>query len=320
MRARSIVYLALASLLFGCPDDSPPPQLDQADSEDVGDLQFELDVTSEPDVASEPDVPAPACNGHAHLCDWSVDQVLFPMTHNSMAAEEHQFVAPNHIFGIPTQLEDGIRGFMLDLLYDNGEAALCHGFCDIGRIPLAEGLGYYAEFLADNPREVIVLILENYVDLEDVEAGFADSELLPHVHSHTPGDEWVTLGELVENEEQIIVLTDQNDDAFPWIVPVWEVAWETDWSNHSLDDLDCERNRGSADNELFIMNNFLYNQPPAELPLPSLAEKANVNPFLIDRVTRCEEETGHLPNFIVVDFYSIGDLLEVADTVNGWQR
>ena len=288
------------------------------------DVFADTDMSSEPDAlemeAETPDAAAATCNGHAHLCERPVDRVLFPTTHNSMAAEEHRFVAPNHKLGIPTQLEDGIRGFMLDLHYDNGEAALCHGYCDIGRIPLTEGFGFFAEFLSRNPREVIVLILENYVELEDVEAGLADSDLLPHVHSHAPGDEWATLGELVEREEQVIVMTDHDADEFSWIIPVWEVAWETDWSNHSAEDLDCERNRGSEDNELFIMNNFLYNQPPAELPLPTLAEQVNVNPFLIDRVTRCDEEMGQLPNFIVVDFYSIGDLLEVADTVNEWER
>ena len=42
-----------------------------------------------------------------------------------------------------------------------------------------------------------------------------------------------------------------------------------------------------------------------------------VNPFFLDRAQRCQQESGRLPNFVTVDFYSIGDVFEVVDALNG---
>ena len=39
--------------------------------------------------------------------------------------------------------------------------------------------------------------------------------------------------------------------------------------------------------------------------------------FLLERALTCEEERGHIPNFSAVDFYAIGDLFRVVDTLNG---
>ncbi len=59
-----------------------------------------------------------ACNGSAELCDRTLDQVVFPATHNSMSAATY----PNWFFaqqekGIRQQLEDGIRGLLVDPHY-----------------------------------------------------------------------------------------------------------------------------------------------------------------------------------------------------------
>lgn len=58
------------------------------------------------------------CNGHRVLCERTVDRVAFAATHNSMAAAD----SPDWLFaqqerGIGGQLEDGIRGLMIDAHY-----------------------------------------------------------------------------------------------------------------------------------------------------------------------------------------------------------
>jgi hypothetical protein len=52
---------------------------------------------------------------------------------------------------------------------------------------------------------------------------------------------------------------------------------------------------------------------------PDRVDAAYVNSyeFLLARAPSCQEQRNHLPNFITVDFYSIGDLFEVVDTLNG---
>ena len=59
-----------------------------------------------------------ACNGYAELCDRRLNEVVFPTTHNSMSgADISNWMFPNQERSIPTQLEDGIRGFLIDVHY-----------------------------------------------------------------------------------------------------------------------------------------------------------------------------------------------------------
>jgi hypothetical protein len=59
-----------------------------------------------------------ACNGHPELCDRRLNEVAFAATHNSMAAADiPNWMFPNQEKGIRGQLEDGIRGFLIDVHY-----------------------------------------------------------------------------------------------------------------------------------------------------------------------------------------------------------
>jgi hypothetical protein len=59
-----------------------------------------------------------ACNGSPALCDRRLDQVIFPTSHNSMgAADVSGWMFPNQNAGIERQLEDGVRGFLIDAHY-----------------------------------------------------------------------------------------------------------------------------------------------------------------------------------------------------------
>jgi hypothetical protein len=58
------------------------------------------------------------CNGHPELCDRRFDQVAFAATHNSMSSGDiADWMFPNQEKGIRAQLEDGVRGFLVDVHY-----------------------------------------------------------------------------------------------------------------------------------------------------------------------------------------------------------
>ena len=62
-------------------------------------------------AAERPDT----CNGSAELCERRLNEVVFPGTHNSMsAADEPGWVFANQRRSIESQLDDGIRLFLLD--------------------------------------------------------------------------------------------------------------------------------------------------------------------------------------------------------------
>lgn len=57
-----------------------------------------------------------ACNGAPELCGRRLNEVVFPATHNSMSAGDiPNWMFPNQERGIPAQLNDGIRGFLVDV-------------------------------------------------------------------------------------------------------------------------------------------------------------------------------------------------------------
>jgi hypothetical protein len=59
-----------------------------------------------------------ACNGAPELCALRLDEVVFPTTHNAMsAADIPDWLFPQQEKSIPGQLEDGVRGLLLDVHY-----------------------------------------------------------------------------------------------------------------------------------------------------------------------------------------------------------
>jgi hypothetical protein len=59
-----------------------------------------------------------ACNGHPELCARRFNEVAIATSHNSMSGGDVPgWMFPNQEKGIPAQLEDGVRGFLVDIHY-----------------------------------------------------------------------------------------------------------------------------------------------------------------------------------------------------------
>jgi hypothetical protein len=61
--------------------------------------------------------PPGGCNGHEELCDRRFDRVAIPMTHNSMSVPLPGWYSAMQEKPIADQLDDGIRGLMIDTHY-----------------------------------------------------------------------------------------------------------------------------------------------------------------------------------------------------------
>lgn len=255
---------------------------------------------------------AGGCNGPVALCERPYDEVVYATTHNAMSNPDDDFFGPNQGQSVARQLAGGVRALMLDVHDDEGVTSLCHGLCLAGRRPLVDGLAEIEAFMRDNPREVVTIIFENYVSAEALEEAFEGSGLMAHVHRRG-GDQWPTLEAMIDGGQRLVVLTDRGGGVFDWLIDVWEVAWETPFSARGPEDFSCEPNRGDVGHSLFIFNHFLTDP----IGRVDLAERVNHNPLLLERARRCQEERQQLPNFITVDFYEVGDTLEVVDILNG---
>jgi hypothetical protein len=307
------VGVALAfGLVAGCGSESGA----ETDS-DSGAASAADDATPTPgaDSAAEADSGAEPrrCNGFAALCDRRLDQVAFVTAHNAMSNADEEWVFPNQEHSLTRQLEDGVRGFMLDTHDDGGVATLCHGTCLAGSEPLEAGLGRFAAFVDAHPDEVLVFIFEAYVSGAATAAAFEAAGLGGKMHVQEVGDAWPTLRELLDAGTPLVVFTDRTDGGPAWYMDVWDHAFETRFSNKSPANLQCRAGRGSTASPLFILNHFLTDP----VAFPELAEQINFNPYFIDKARECGEAFGRMANFVTVDFYATGDVFAVVDALNG---
>ena len=258
--------------------------------------------------------PAPAlqrCNGAAELCDRPLDEVVFPATHNSMSAEDDGYVAPNQHHGIPQQLSDGVRGFLMDTTLWEGEPYLCHGSCELGATPLLDVLVGVRLFLQTHPDEVLIFILQDDLSAEATAAVFEAAGLTGQLITHPDGERWPTLAELIAADTRILVMAEGGGPPPDWYHHAWDLTWDTPYEYSDPSEFSCALNRGSQDNDLFLINHWLG-------PVPWDEKTAYVNDWdtLYPRVGDCVAQTGRLPTLVAVDFYDQGALFEVVSAYN----
>lgn len=292
--------------------------------------EYEMVVTADDGVVylSENQlITVSGCNGSHDLCARRYDDVRYATTHNAMSNANDEWVGPNQNLDVPAQLALGVRGLMLDTYRagdlnqfgqiqvpdaDPDASFLCHALCAIGKQPLAEGLSEIREFLDANPGAVVTFIIESYLNHELTVSAFNAANLMQYAYQHTVGP-WPTLGQMVDSGTRLVVLQDVSvNPVYPWLMNVWDHAFETHFSAAVPEDFSCADNRGSPSNDLFIFNHFLT----GVFGSPEFAEQVNYNPLLLDRVNECEALYTRPANFVTVDFVDIGDTLSTINMLN----
>ena len=198
----------------------------------------------------------------------------------------------------------------------------CHIVCELGAIPLTKTLTDVREFLDTHPDEFLIMVIEDYIDPEDVKAAFVDSGLVRYAYVHETGSPFPTLRELIQSDKRILVMAenDNGDGSIPWYHDGFELMQETPYTFKSADELraaaSCEPNRGGTDNPLFQFNHWVEKLPRS----PDLGAQVNAYDFLIERARECRRRRGLAPNLIAVDFYDEGDLFEASRKLNRLPR
>jgi hypothetical protein len=245
------------------------------------------------------------------------------------------------------QLEDGVRVFLIDLhhwgsadeylqelnAFENLSAEsraylaslqgrftvapegvfLCHASCWLGARPIDVALREIKTFMEAHPREVVTLILQDMIPSREIVEAFERTGLDEFAHTQPAGEDWPTLGRMIESEKRLVVFSENSGEPPAWFHNAWTYMWDTRFDFVSLSDLDCEVNRGDSENSLLLANHWIRKAVPDR----SDATKMNSAPRLLLRVDECVETREAKPNFIAVDFYRIGDLLRAIDEING---
>eukprot|EP00928_Gymnodinium_smaydae_P039062 TRINITY_DN26775_c0_g1_i1.p1 TRINITY_DN26775_c0_g1~~TRINITY_DN26775_c0_g1_i1.p1 ORF type:complete len:1521 (-),score=239.74 TRINITY_DN26775_c0_g1_i1:182-4744(-) len=316
------------------------------------------------------------CNLQNETCNKTVDMVAFASSHNTMSSELETWAFPNNLLPLEAALKAGLRGLMIDVHYKwplnatraekekPGVAYLCHGFCTFGRTPLVDSFRTLARFLDASPRELIVLIFEQYVAtasiVEDMRlAGLMKYVGYAHPNASTP---WPTVGQMISNGHRLLIFSDKNtyfrgfvkpsgtsgkqitlaNSATPtkhdWWHDLFTYMTETPYTYVDVESMmrSCDFKRGAPSagksalaqaalsmsgsavtpggeqHRLVILNHFVSN------PLPHLASapEANSRDRLQNRSLRCRSEWHHQINFPTVDFWSVGDVVDITNTLN----
>jgi hypothetical protein len=255
------------------------------------------------------------CNGDPDLCSRRYDEVCYATTHNAFNYQG-AFLFPNQSYEIAQQMQDGVRGLMLDVYWYNNRPTVYHSSNFLGNQPLSDLLADIQTFLDANPTEILTIIFESYITAAQMNDAFTQAALIPYLHAQPQGDPWPTLQQMIDANQRLVVLTDVNDgQAYPWYHYVWNYGVETHYTAHSRQDFSCDYNRGDSTKSLFILNHFIT-QSSLGYGMIDSAAAVNANPYLTSRAMACWTATGKMPNFLTVDFYEQGDVMAAKDAIN----
>ena len=240
-----------------------------------------------------------------------LSQLCFPTTHNSynVAKGKKHFLFPNHTYDITRQLNDSIRGFMLDVYERKGEVVLYHGFPVLGTQKLNSVLLAMQKWLVEHPSEVVAIIFENYISqsklLDELKlAGMEDRLVMLPNTSNLP-----TLQQLQASHKQLLVFVESEmGDSVEGVYPAWKNILDTPWSIKPHAAMPNYIGRGSNNSKLFLMNHWIDRLIPNKRD----ARRMNDLEFMKARIESCKNELGRYPNFIGVNFHHIGSVVKAA--------
>ncbi|ORX45625.1 PLC-like phosphodiesterase [Piromyces finnis] len=260
------------------------------------------------------------CNGYESYCYKNYDELTYATTHNSFAVGKSY--SANQELGISQQLYDGIRGLMLDVFYhDDGSVHLCHNSCtepylDAGRA--VDILYEITEFIQQNPNEVITIFFENFngnIPASTINELFTNSGLINYVFTPYYIGDWPTLGEMVDNHQNVVVFSDKlTDPAYPWYLSLSQYVSYNNYVSLSQEYWNCDVFGGSG--SLFLLYHMKHVQilnSSGYLPDTTVIDQTNSFDSINEHIVNCQNKI----NFISVDYYNHGDIIEYVTRLNG---
>lgn len=279
------------------------------------------------------------CNNYPEFCTRKYSNITEVAAHNS------PFVAPNNAaanqaLGVVDQLNDGIRMLQGQTHLVNDTIYYCHTSCDLLNSGTAEG--YFADvthWVRRHPYDVVTLLIGNgdLVNVSNYIAPLQSSGLAKYAYipSQVPMDidDWPTLSEMILMQKRVVIFMDYNanQSSVPYVLDEFSQMWETPFSptNRSFP---CTQQRPpglstqEANQRMYLANHNLNTEITLAgssilaVTIPLLNETNNATgPGSLGAMAEdCNERWGRSPNFLLVDYYNVGDgsVFETAAKLN----
>lgn len=191
-------------------------------------------------------------------------QQNFIGTHNSFASKSYSWGIRNQRKSVYEQLKSGARGLMLDIHLDEGQVKFCHNSCKLTRMLLRVGrpvpevygiLGEIKRFLIENPSEIILIRLEDYVGNRKFQEALFKAGL-KNLLLKTSESKLLNrpLREMVSQGKRLIVFSDAR--SWEYILPTWEWFSENHWARRKSKGCRIKRGGPLNDNKILSINAF----------------------------------------------------------------
>ncbi|EXC31740.1 PI-PLC X domain-containing protein [Morus notabilis] len=231
---------------------------------------------------------------------------------------------------VTNQLNNGVRGLMLDMYDFENDIWLCHSFKGqcynfTAFQPAINTLKEVEAFLSTNPNEIVTIIIEDYVHTTKgltnlfTNAGL-DKYWFPVSKMPKKGDDWPTVTEMVQANYRLLVFTsDSSKEAKEGIAYQWKYMVENEAGDPGVVPGSCPNRKQSKPLNSKSVSLFFQNYFPT-YPVQAEACKENSAP-LAAMVGTCYKAAGNvMPNFLAVNFYMRsggGGVFDAVDRMNG---